>query len=52
MIGEMVIGNIGNRDTNFPAQGQKGENGKEILIPYIEDVVKKIDIKIFPAFKR
>lgn len=22
----------------------KGENGKEILIPYIEDVVKKIDI--------
>lgn len=23
----------------------KGENGKEILIPYIEDVVKKIDIK-------
>ena len=23
----------------------KGQNGKEILIPYIEDVVKKIDIE-------
>lgn len=23
----------------------KGKNGKELLIPYIEDIVKKVDIK-------
>ena len=26
---------IGNHDTNFPAQGQKGENGKDGASPYI-----------------
>lgn len=23
----------------------KGSNGKELLIPYIEDIVKKVDVK-------
>ena len=34
-VGENGNWYIGNRDTNFPAQGQKGENGKDGTSPYI-----------------
>ena len=34
-VGENGNWYIGNRDTNFPAQGQKGENGKDGASPYI-----------------